>query len=518
MKKQTIHLIRAALLTLSCVLAVLPVAGLSAEVDLSDMVVSGSAPSIEVFGVESKGEGDIPSDSVEILEGAAPDGLGGGVVHGPFDFMTDEERQRIQEELNQSIKTLEAVGVLSAASPMSMYFSWPLRPSKKLSDYGYHGISGFVDHDYDYPNRLLDYNCGKRTYDRSSGYNHKGTDFFLWPFTWNKMDNKEVEIVAAAPGIIIKKSDGNFDRNCSMGSGTWNAVYLRHADGSVAWYGHMKKGSVTSKAIGDSVARSEYLGVVGSSGSSTGPHLHLEVYGAGNELVDPYKGTCNELNSNSWWASQRPYYDSAINKITTGSNAPVFNSCPNQAAPNIRDSFNPGDTIYFTTYYRDQRNSQKSTYTIYRPNKSVYSSWTHISNAYHYRASYWYWHFNMDSNAPIGTWLFEVVYNGRTYLTHFNIGVPTAIKVARPNGGEVWKTGESRTIKWTDNIGGKVRIELYKNGGYVDTIAAQTASDGAFGWEIPRALKPSSQYRIRITDLADTSVYDTSNTNFSITN
>ena len=50
-----------------------------------------------------------------------------------------------------------------------------------------------------------------------------------------------------------------------------------HADGSVAWYGHMKAGSLTNKAVGQTVSSGEYLGIVGSSGNSTGPHLHFGI-------------------------------------------------------------------------------------------------------------------------------------------------------------------------------------------------------------------------------------------------
>ena len=54
--------------------------------------------------------------------------------------------------------------------------------------------------------------------------------------------------------------------------------------------GHAEKGSLTTKAIGETVNQGEYLGIVASSGCSTGPHLHLEVYDADVQLVDPYEG------------------------------------------------------------------------------------------------------------------------------------------------------------------------------------------------------------------------------------
>jgi murein DD-endopeptidase MepM/ murein hydrolase activator NlpD len=102
------------------------------------------------------------------------------------------------------------------------------------------------------------------------------------------MDNNEVAVIAAAPGAIVLKQDGNFDRSCGFNANPWNGVIIQHADGSRAWYVHMKKSSVTAKPVGATVASGEYLGIVGSSGSSSGPHLHFELHDAGNQVIDPY--------------------------------------------------------------------------------------------------------------------------------------------------------------------------------------------------------------------------------------
>lgn len=243
--------------------------------------------------------------------------------------LDDARRAIVREQIRDEVARLRAAGRLpEAARGAAPALGWPLAPAGGLTDPGYHGISNFVDQDPAFPGFLEDWSCGARTYDLSNGYNHRGVDFFTWPYPFLKMDADQVRVVAAAPGTIVLKEDGNYDRNCGLNTLDWNAVYVMHADGSVAWYGHLKSGSLTPKPVGAAVAAGEALGTVGSSGSSTAPHLHLELYDADEELQEPYSGPCNALNAATWWAAQRPYYDSAINRLTTGDAAPVLGVCP----------------------------------------------------------------------------------------------------------------------------------------------------------------------------------------------
>ncbi|MCW3123018.1 MAG: C-terminal target protein [Flavipsychrobacter sp.] len=267
-----------------------------------------------------------------------------------------------------------------------------------------YGISNYIDEDATYPSHLQDYNCGTRTYDLSSGYNHAGTDIFLSPFDWNNMEDEHVEIIAAAPGTIIGKTDGNPDHNCAMGSGTWNSVYIQHSDGTVAWYGHMKTGTPTTKAVGATVVLGEHLGYVGSSGSSTGPHLHFEVHDASGNVRDPWMGSCNALPS--LWNTQKPYYESQVNALMTHTAPPGFASCPLRDTVNAADTFLQGSKIYFAVYFHDEQPANKSFFKITRPDGTVYKNWSHTSTT-SYAASYWYWSYIIPSSEPEGKWQFS---------------------------------------------------------------------------------------------------------------
>jgi hypothetical protein len=358
--------------------------------------------------------------------------------------VTPEQHDHITNEIKRSQKELQLKGILPATQDreFNTLFEWPLGLHNGLDDYGYHGISNFVDQNPEFPNLILDYQCGSRSYDLPSGYNHAGTDFYTWPFSWYKMDNDQVKVVAAAAGVIVYKSDGNFDRNCGFNNGNWNAVYIQHADGSVAWYGHLKNGSVTGKSVGETVATGEYLGIVGSSGNSTGPHLHLEIYDAGSNLIDPYTGNCNALNNESWWLDQRPYFDSGLNALRTHSAPAIFPTCPETEILNEKNQFCGGEAVYYTAYYRDQLPKQDANYKVYRPNNSIYQQWTQTFDVY-YSSSWWYWWYTLPQNPPTGIWTFEIVYEGETYERFFDVLGSTSIT---PSGNTTFCEGGNVTL------------------------------------------------------------------------
>lgn len=65
--------------------------------------------------------------------------------------------------------------------------------------------------------------------------------------------------------------------------GYGNVVYVDHGSGLSTRYGHLSEIDVT---VGQTVTRGQRIGLVGSTGRSTGPHLHYEVR-INNQPVDP---------------------------------------------------------------------------------------------------------------------------------------------------------------------------------------------------------------------------------------
>lgn len=62
-------------------------------------------------------------------------------------------------------------------------------------------------------------------------------------------------------------------------------VFLTHADGNVTIYEHMLKNILV--VVGETVAQGQVIGYSGSTGNSTGPHLHFEIRGRDGKPFDP---------------------------------------------------------------------------------------------------------------------------------------------------------------------------------------------------------------------------------------
>ena len=85
-------------------------------------------------------------------------------------------------------------------------------------------------------------------------------------------------VVAAANGTVVATNSScthNWGKSysCGCGGGYGNYVMISHAGGKMTVYGHLTSLTVSS---GQSVSRGQVIGYVGSTGNSTGPHLHYE--------------------------------------------------------------------------------------------------------------------------------------------------------------------------------------------------------------------------------------------------
>lgn len=94
-------------------------------------------------------------------------------------------------------------------------------------------------------------------------------------------------------GIDLASREGSDVIAVAAGVVTWagrrygygNLVEINHGNGYVTRYGHLKEVLVT---LGETVKKGQQVALVGSTGRSTGPHVHFEVWVDG-KTVDPMK-------------------------------------------------------------------------------------------------------------------------------------------------------------------------------------------------------------------------------------
>ncbi|MBP5245943.1 MAG: peptidoglycan DD-metalloendopeptidase family protein [Clostridia bacterium] len=156
-----------------------------------------------------------------------------------------EEKKKYVDQLNSEIKALAAMFAKEDKSTYSGILLFPLPSNASYTVTSYYG------------NRQDPF-TGKQDY-------HNGYDFAC---------PKGTEILAADDGTVVI---------AAWNGGYGNCVTINHGGGLMTLYGHCSSLNVVS---GQKVKRGDVIAYVGSTGRSTGNHLHFTTYKNGN-LVDP---------------------------------------------------------------------------------------------------------------------------------------------------------------------------------------------------------------------------------------
>lgn len=195
----------------------------------------------------------------------------------------------------------------TAGPPISLAFPLPQRD--RVSAPPFIG----VDHD---PAEQADTVAGRATCTNHDGEpfphcydGHGGTDLLLVG-GFDAMDAQDMPVVAAADGEVIAIEQDQYDRcrlinfevSCDGRPLRANYVIIEHVDGITTNYWHLRTDSVLV-TVGQKVRCGDPIGLVGSSGNSSLPHLHFQVEDADEQRIDPFAGPFSQ--ETSWWTLQQ---------------------------------------------------------------------------------------------------------------------------------------------------------------------------------------------------------------------
>jgi murein DD-endopeptidase MepM/ murein hydrolase activator NlpD len=111
----------------------------------------------------------------------------------------------------------------------------------------------------------------------------------MHPMTGKKQFHRGVDIPGKQGSEVLAVADGVVIRSENSGNYGW-LVELDHGDGYTTLYSHNRKNLVV---VGETIKKGHPIAEVGSTGRSTGPHVHFEVT-KGNQSINPVRYLYNK--------------------------------------------------------------------------------------------------------------------------------------------------------------------------------------------------------------------------------
>lgn len=230
------------------------------------------------FQVTDSNHDDVVNSLIEYYKGKIPD-----QSDEYYSFISEETLNYI-ENYNEAISSEEDQNKNYNSIENNLYW-WPVGSSETTVENGVEFASGdpasvAISSQFQ-PNRVNPVNGNSEA--------HRGVDLL-----GGTTEAGVVNVIAAKDGVVVKPSALGLDTcqsfgNVNCGSGFGNYITIQHSDGNYTVYAHLHQGTILVKA-GDTVKQGQVIAKMGSSGQSTGTHLHFEIReGAdlGTAAVDP---------------------------------------------------------------------------------------------------------------------------------------------------------------------------------------------------------------------------------------
>lgn len=383
------------------------------------------------------------------------------------------------------IGALVALLAWTAADATPPPFRWPIL--KQDWNYPFHYV------DLDAGPGVLDFACYDVTYDT-----HIGTDVTIRDFV--EMDQGRF-VVAAAPGTVAWVEDGYYDRSTVPNGAPPNYVDILHADGTHTYYLHFKKWS-TLVAAGQHVYEGQALGLVGSSGNSSNPHVHFEVKDSGGNPLDPYAGSCG-AGASLWRSQPQHAYNNPMALADSGIHVfepwYFFITQPPPQMTHIQQS--AANALFFWIKFTGAHPGDQSRVTWYDPGNAVYADDTFTHTAF----AAWDWRFFkvfMPTSGSLGTWRAEYRLNGVLVSTKsftFNTApyqnpVATGRTVTVPRGAAIGPLNAS------DADGSLLLFELTGTGPAHGEVTLAGVKNGTFSYVPESGYSGTDSFQFRAQD------------------
>ena len=152
----------------------------------------------------------------------------------------------------------------------------------------------------------------------------------VWSVDWNRTDDVYDPVVASGAGVVSRVQD--------LGGSSYGLfVFLDHGNGETTVYAHLAAEYVT---LGQHLDQGELVGLLGTSGNSTGPHLHYEQRLDGRDRQAWFHGEAFEMPTT---ATSRNCVDTPLAGDWNGDGVAQIEL--DYVTPRFRD-FTPGEFVY----------------------------------------------------------------------------------------------------------------------------------------------------------------------------
>lgn len=343
--------------------------------------------------------------------------------------------------------------------------------------------------------------------------------------TGSTYSSNNIASVGAFQSQLSGNSDAFISKFNNLGQRLWSTYY---------------GGNQGETIYGSCIASDQTIYIVGSTQSTTGittTNGFQMTYSGG--IIDGFLANFNQNGGQVYGTYCGGEATDLLYDCKSGINNNVYcigetNSQINISTPySFQSNFGGGDADVFLVKFQDCQSSTPATNASASPSVVTAGQVVNLSvtGGSLGTGANWYWYAGSCGQyfVGVGEVLTLPVNTTTTYYVRAEGDCDTttcvsttvsvvSLSITVPNGGENWAVGSSQNILWSSNGITNVKIEYSTNNGasWSTIVGSTPAGSGSYSWVVPNT--PSTQCRVRVTDVANSNVTDASDNLFSIVN